>query len=136
MNIKTYGAGERLAVCEDTLCTYYEGEKLILLPIPTSLDGAGTTETDTALEEVAECVTEGVTVVGYAIPDWLIRKIRERGGAVFDCEGDEKFLSDNAELTASGTVGYLLTSEKRELSEVCLCIPMDFGIFNRPPSFW
>ena len=121
MNIKTFGKGERLAVCGDILesaaglCKYSE---IIILPIPTSKDGVHLTGCESTLSELVASVGEGSFVLGYGIPQSFVEDMEDRGAVVCDAEGDECFLTRNAELTALGTVGIMLTSSKRSPSEL------------------
>ena len=57
-------------------------------------------------------------MLGYDIPKGCIEVLEDRGATVCDALGDEIFLSRNAELTALGTLGVMLTSSKKAISEL------------------
>ncbi len=119
MEILTYGAGERLRVCSSAVASEYAGDcRLIILPIPTTRDKRTVTGTDTELSEVCRQVERGTLVAGYGIPDRLEREISDRGGYIYDASLDEELLSENAELTALGTVGWILNNIKAAPSEL------------------
>ena len=113
MKTLIFGKGERLAecakvlVCEPSLSKYSE---LVILPIPTTQDGTHLSGTDTTLRELVATVGEGSFVLGYGIPAGCVADMEDRGAVVCDALGDEMFLRRNAELTALGTVGVILTS--------------------------
>ena len=121
MKIKIFGKGERLAVCADILeksASLGKYSEITVLPIPTSKDGVHLTGTETALDDAVACLGEGSFVLGYGIPREYVERLEDRGAAVCDVLGDERFLSKNAELTALGTVGIILTSSKKSVSEL------------------
>ena len=74
MKTVIFGKGERLAECarvlerEPSLSKYSE---LVILPIPTTKDGAHLAETGTTLRELAATVGEGSFVLGYGIPSGI-----------------------------------------------------------------
>ena len=121
MNIKTFGKGERLSVCAELLgkaACLSKYSEMIILPIPTTKDGAHLLGTEVTLAELVATVGEGSFVLGYAIPREYREALEDRGAVVCDAEGDERFLSANAELTALGTVGIILTDSKKSPSEL------------------
>ena len=113
MKTVIFGNGERLVGCaevlkgEPSLSKYSE---LVILPIPTTRDGFRLTGIDMTLEELSSTVGEGSFVLGYGIPVAYVEAMEDAGATVCDAAGDEIFLGRNAELTALGTVGVLLTS--------------------------
>lgn len=129
MKIDNYGSSKRGEwVAEklrglDASCPSLCGiERIILLPIPTTRDGVHITGTDKLISDVLLDVECGDFVVGYGIPAEDIEIICAAGGRCFDVSGDESFLSENARLTAVGTVGYILTNFKKAPEK------MTFGI--------
>lgn len=122
MEIRTFGGGERIRECErllDRLLAERSG-RLILLPIPTSRDNKYITGTQVSSTEILSLIEGECAVVGYNIPAPIRLAALERGALVYDGALDEGFLSDNAELTARGAVGYILTHGKRDISELSI----------------
>ena len=97
-------------------------DTLIVLPIPTSKDGIRLTNTDTEIEDVLTKINDTSLVIGYGIPDTWTEKILMLGATVCDSALDESFLKENGRLTAECTMGVLLSSTTRSLSE------MSFGV--------
>lgn len=120
MEIRTFGSGGRQGECarilEERLAA--RDGRLLLLPIPTSRDKKYITGTSTAVEDILPLLDRGTYVVGYNIPSAIADGAREAGVFVYDAGEDEDFLLDNAELTARGTLGYLLTHSQHDLSEL------------------
>lgn len=120
MEIRTFGGGGRQCECERILSATLRDKvgRLILLPIPTAKDKKYITGTATSVGEIAAMLSPGDTVVGYDIP----REIREKADTVgtfsYDAGADEDFLIENAELTARGAIGYILTHTKRDLADM------------------
>ena len=117
MIIENYGTGER---CKETLRKLLLAEaegilpadinRCILLPVPTTRDSVHLSDTEKLLDAVFSDVTEGDVVAGYGIGSERTRFLTERGAVVYDASLDEKFLTENAEVTAIGALGYILTS--------------------------
>ena len=124
MKIKTYGVGQRLDVCAQELRELDLPGSALVLPIPTTKDGIKVNGTDTTLEAVAESADKTDVIVGYGLPLWFKDKLDDKGCRIFDAESDEEFLCANAELTAIGTVGYILNNEKKAPSH------LSFGIIG------
>lgn len=121
MKIITFGKGERLRRAAELLekAPALSGySELAVLPIPTTKDGVHLAGTDIRLDELAVTLGEGSFVLGYGIPRQYVEALEDSGAVVCDALGDEEFLSRNAELTALGTVGIILTSAKRSPSEL------------------
>lgn len=121
MRIKIFGKGERLEVCAELLRkngSLGKYSEIVILPIPTSKDGVCITGTDIKLSDATASFAEGSFVLGYGIPRGCIEALEDRGAVVCDALGDEIFLSRNAELTALGTLGVILTSSKKSVSEL------------------
>lgn len=120
MEIRTFGSGGRQSECArilgERLCSLCG--RLILLPIPTARDKKYITGTSTTVENIIPMLERGTFVVGYNIPSIITEGARQAGAIVYDAGEDEDFLCDNAELTARGAVGYLLTHGGRDLAEL------------------
>lgn len=115
MEILTLGGGGRQRECERALLDLLLPEgRLILLPIPTTRDNKYITGTDLTLDETLSMIDSKTVLVGYAIPEKLLKS----GAVVFDASLDEGFLMENAVLTANGTLGYILTHYDRDISEL------------------
>ncbi len=113
MSIETYGTGERLRVAAAEIAPYAAARHFVLLPIPSTRDGACVTNTEIPLSETLACVGQGSVIVGYGMPDFYVNDARGRGAVTFDLSRDEDFLADNAYITAVGTLGYILNTERR-----------------------
>ncbi len=109
MNIETYGSGERMRLVA-SLARNIAAKHLVLLPIPSTKDKQHITNTDITVWQTLTGVGEGSAVFGYGLPEEYKSSAEGLGAAVFDLALDEEFLKENAQLTALGTVGYLLTS--------------------------
>jgi hypothetical protein len=112
MSIETYGTGGRLRAAE-RLAPRLGASHLVLLPVPTSKDKKHVTNTDILLSDTLCNVEEGSCVVGYGLPDWYKKVLDSSGAHALDLLEDEEFLAENAEITAIGALGYILTTEKR-----------------------
>lgn len=116
MIIENYGAGER---CKETLRRLLLAEadgllpkgikRCILLPVPTTRDHVHLSGTEKLLDAIFSDVTEGDFVAGYGIDRERTLFLKERGAVVYDASLDEKFLAENAYVTAVGALGYILT---------------------------
>ena len=123
MEIRTFGGGGRIRECERVLCERLSEKscgRLILLPIPTARDNKYITGTATATADLLPLFDSSVAVVGYNIPPEIAEGARRVGARVFDAGLDEEFLCDNAELTARGALGYILTHTERDLADMKL----------------
>lgn len=117
MTIENFGVGAR---CAETLrlllCAEADGrlpdsiKRCVLLPIPTSRDKVHLSGTDKLLDEVFSDVKKGDLVMGYGINEESKSSMRNRGAIVYDALDDEEFLSENAEETAVGALGYILST--------------------------
>ena len=112
MIIHSYEKGKRAESC----ISYLEGStvadaigRVIILPIPTSRDNITILNTNVYINEVLEGVCSDDVVCGYGLSDDFVSKARDKGAHVLDLVGDERFLLDNAELTALCTVGIILS---------------------------
>lgn len=120
MEIRTFGVGGRIRECERLLCESLRdlSGRLILLPIPTSRDNIYITGSSTETEEILPLIREGDAIVGYNIPAALRQRAEQVGAPLYDGALDEAFLCANADLTARGTLGYLLTHSESDLADL------------------
>ena len=92
--------------------------ELYLLPIPTSTDGQTINKTKESFFDFSARVCVGAIVVGYEIPRPLRAVLVERSAMVVDVARDEEYLAANADLTADGTVGRILTECRSALRDI------------------
>ena len=121
MEIRTFGTGERLRECCARLLLYKDElpiKELLLLPIPTTRDKKYITATDTPLSEIEGLCHEGVFVAGYGIPKEQVSAAESRGARVYDAARDKDFLKKNADITARGALGRLLTDTKKDITDM------------------
>lgn len=129
MTIENFGSGAR---CKETLrlllLAEAEGKipdsvkRCILLPIPTSKDKIHLTGTDKLLSEVFRDAKKGDFVAGYGIDKEAKRQMRENGAIIYDALDDENFLTENAQLTALGALGYILSTSDKAPSDLKIAI--------------
>ena len=114
MKIHIVGADERLKVCAALLekAPPRGIESIRLLPIPASRDGLTVTGTKETVEEIAKDFGAGEAVVAYGANAEMRSIFAERGVLLLDPSRDEKYISANAELTAVGAIGRILTEER------------------------
>ncbi len=121
MEIITFGSGERL-LRGAGLLSAFDGAagftRLLLLPIPTTRDKRHITSTDTALAEILLSVDGGTLVVGYGLPPEISDAVSALGGTVLDLSENEGFLSENADVTAHGTLGHILSGFSEDISDI------------------
>ncbi len=120
MEIRTFGGGARMALCESLLSdASLDGfSRLILLPIPTARDNKYITGTAVTVGEIAAMLDFDTAVAGYNIPSEITERGRIVGAKIYDGALEEDFLCKNAELTARGAVGYILTHSKCDLADM------------------
>ncbi len=121
MEIRTFGVGERMKECcrlIDLWDETFSFRRLFLLPIPTTRDKKTITGTDTSLAELCEQMREGDAVAGYAFPENIKERLALYGASVYDGANDEELLLRNAEVTARGAVGYILTESRLDLTDM------------------
>ena len=104
--------------------------RLILLPIPTTRDNIYINGTDLTLGSVVPLLTRDSTLVGYNIPRDLVYKAEMVGAAVYDAGRDERFLMENAIISARGAIGYLLTNFTRDVADMKIGI-IGYGRIGR-----
>ena len=73
-----------------------------ILPIPVTRDGVTVRGTDIPLSRITEEADPGTEIIGYGIPEKTKKALEERGARVLDPSEDERFLLENARLTAEG----------------------------------
>ena len=83
--------------------------RVVLLPIPTKIKSEHPHLSD---------LGEGDAVVGYGICPELCDMLKSRQVYLYDAEKDEEFLSINAELTAVGVLGEIITATDKAPSAV------------------
>lgn len=109
MTIETYGTERRVAVAAELARGLFQ-KNLIFFPVPTTKDKIHPTGSDVPLSETLVGLTSESVVVGYSLPSDYKSAVEERGAKLLDLALDEKFLTDNADITADGALGYILTS--------------------------
>lgn len=126
MEIRTLGNGGRIEVCKSLIkerskdCRY---KRILLLPIPTTItEDKYIKGSDTSVEELLEACEPDCLAVGYCIPPSLSSFMSLRGADILDVGRDEDFLTENAELTAIGALGYILTKYRRAVSDMYIGI--------------
>ncbi|MBO5879495.1 MAG: hypothetical protein J6Q68_02970 [Clostridia bacterium] len=117
MIIENLGNGTR---CKEALRLLVEAQargeipasfkRFFLLPIPTTRDKMHLSGTDKLVSEVFADLKEGDFVAGYGIERNDKNEARERGAIVYDAACDEEFLAENAEQSALGALGYILSN--------------------------
>lgn len=90
--------------------------RLILLPIPTTRDNIYVNGSDLPLSSVSSLLRPGDTLAGYGIPPHLAPE----GVSVYDAALDERFLYENALISARGALGYILTNFPRDIADMSL----------------
>ncbi|MBQ7387318.1 MAG: hypothetical protein IJW03_04030 [Clostridia bacterium] len=125
MEIRAFGDSGRQRECERRLRLQNAEslyDKLVLLPIPTSRDGVRISGTDTPLDSLLKETGEGTLVAGYNIPEPFATALSSGGAHVYDAGLDERFLCDNADLTARGALGRILCEFERDICELSIAI--------------
>lgn len=117
MNIEIYGTGERMRVLS-SLAREIDAPHLLLLPIPSTRDGAHVSGCDILLSDTLCGVGRGSFVFGYSLPCEYRDRVRELSGEVYDLSENESFLEENAKITAVGTLLYVMSTEKRQPSDI------------------
>lgn len=132
MEILSFGGGRRMRECVRLLESAVGplSGRLILLPIPTTRDNIYINGTDLTLGSVVPLLTNESTLVGYNIPRDLVYNAEEVGAAVYDAGRDERFLMENAIISARGAIGYLLTNFTRDIADMKIGI-IGYGRIGR-----
>ena len=138
MKIRNFGAGGRALECErildSRLACITDGE-LILLPIPTTRDNKYITKTAFTIEDICAMIDTKTKIAGYGIPRRLLSAASENGAMVFDAGLDEEFLLQNAELTARGAIGHILTHLDRDLGDTTVGV-VGYGRIGKSLVKW
>ncbi len=119
MTVEIIKGTKRISAAQRAICR--EGlpyKKLLLLPVPTTRDGVNVSGTNIALESLTVGIDAGVAVCGYGLPPWFCERISSLGARVYDAMYDEDFLVKNAELTALGAIGEIISAKERAPDEV------------------
>ena len=125
MIIHSYENGARADACIEYLTRSdldKYTDKIILLPIPTTRDKRTILNTKVYIEQVFDEIYEGTVVSCYGIGNGYIKSMEERGAIVTDLAEDEKFLLENADLTALSALGIILGSAKRSPRDISVGI--------------
>ena len=132
MEILSFGGGRRMRECVRLLESAVGplSGRLILLPIPTTRDNIYINGTDLTLGSVVPLLTNESTLVGYNIPRDLVYNAEEVGAGVYDAGRDERFLMENAIISARGAIGYLLTNFTRDIADMKIGI-IGYGRIGR-----
>ncbi len=118
MNIEKYGESKRCRIAKELFERTIDKLHLVFLPIPTTKDGKIINGSDTEIEKILEGCGEGTLIVGYKIPLNICDCILNSGARYLDLSLDEKFVYDNAVLSAEGALGYILSSFDTSLSDM------------------
>ena len=133
MSIETYGGGERVRSAAKFLSmgslSRAKGHT-VLLPIPTTKDKKHITNTDIPLSDVLCNAEKGSVIAGWGMPEYFVKEAKELGALVLELSEDDEFVSENAYITAIGTVGYILTCEKSVPSDLKFAI-VGYGRIGR-----
>lgn len=132
MEILSFGGGRRMRECVRLLesVTASLSGRLILLPIPTTRDNIYINGTDLSLGSIVPLLTSESTLVGYNIPRDLVFNAEQVGAAVYDAGRDERFLMENAIISARGAIGYLLTNFTKDIADMKIGI-IGYGRIGR-----
>lgn len=110
MNIEKYGESKRCRIAKELFERTIDRLHLVFLPIPTSKDGKFINGSNTEIEKILDSCNENTIIVGYKIPIGICDAIVSLGARYLDLNLDEKFVMDNAILSAQGALGYILSS--------------------------
>ncbi len=125
MKLTVMGGGKRLEACADIVgeelgaCRF---DEIILLTIPSSRDRVNLTGTNIPLHSVIDNAEGNSLIVGYGLPAAFVTDALIEGLSVFDLCQDEIFLRENAEISAYGAVGNIMTRHKKSVSQMSIGI--------------
>ena len=118
MNIEKYGESKRCRIAKELFEKTIEQLHLVFLPIPTSKDGKTINGSDIRVESLLESCREKTLVVGYKIPRDICDRLVSNGARYLDLSFDERFVYENAILSAEGALGYILSSFDRSVRDM------------------
>ncbi len=121
MTVDVLGATEREAACGDILASRgsaLDFSRAIVLPIPTTRNGREITGCEMPLADLIPLAGEGTLFCAYALPASVSSEIVARGAVLADIAEDAVFAERNAELTAECVLSYIMSTEKRALSDM------------------
>ena len=118
MNIEKYGESKRCRIAKELFEKTIEQLHLVFLPIPTSRDGKTINGSDASLEKILDSCDKKTLIVGYKIPIFIADEILKRGARYLDLNLDEKFVYENARISADGALGYILSSFDAAVSDM------------------
>ncbi len=121
MTLHTFGEGKRQEICSEIIASSPITEKydtVILLPIPSTRDKIHVTGTKVPLCDLLKLKNGKTLIIGYGIPLTLAKDFIGAGIELSDVLCDEEFLRENAELTAHGAAGVILTENKNDVSDM------------------
>lgn len=121
MTVDVIGGGERESACAERLapseiCSNFS--RVLVLPIPTARNGRDITGTDIPLASLAQLSESGVLFCAHGLPESYKKCITELGGVVADVAEDERFVAENAALTAECTLSYIMNTRKAALADL------------------
>ncbi len=133
MTVDVIGGGERESACAERLarleiCSSFS--RVTVLPIPTARNGRDITGTDIPLASLAGLSADGVLFCAHGLPEPQKKRITELGGVVADVADDERFVAENAVLTAECTLSYIMSTSKAALADLCVGI-VGYGRIGR-----
>ena len=112
MRIKAFSCDKRSLSAKEYLDRELRGlavGEVMLLPIPTTRDGAHVTGSEVTLISVASELKSGDIAVGYGLPEEFILACLVRGVTAVDLALDEEYQKEGAYLTAAGCIEYILS---------------------------
>lgn len=121
MKFEVIGGGKRESACRDVLESRISAEgagRVLILPIPSTRDGALVTGTDISLESLTASLVSGDVLCGYGLSHSLAGDLSERGVTVIDMCEDENFIEKNALLTAECTLSFIMSGSETALSDM------------------
>ena len=118
MNIEKYGESKRCRIAKELFEKTIEQLHLVFLPIPTSKDGKTINGSNVKIESLIDSCHENTLVVGYKIPLDICDRLINNGAKYLDLSFDERFVYENAVLSAEGALGYILSSFDRSVTDM------------------
>ena len=93
-------------------------EQVFLLPIPSTRDYQTISGTNIYIYSILELLSPSCVLIGYSLPEWFLSAASDTGCIVHDVSLDEDFLLENATLTSEATLGILLNSSGKSVSNM------------------